>query len=164
MIPDRVPVMPAQTAASRFKLVTYSQPLIAFGSLLITLAFLAWSLVNYQPATNFYGPRAIYSLIVLSIFLSLLGRVLLLRLLTREMTESTRTHQRAIWQPLFLFDITAPIYLAATVLIGVPAAVLSALLTQTLRLTGRSLLPRRQQRPHGLSHRLYLYRDCRAAP
>ncbi len=139
MIPDDLPVMAAQTRASRSKLLTHSQPLIAFGSLLITLAFLAWSLVNYQPATNFYGPRAIYSLIVLSIFLSLLGRVLLLHLLTREMTESTRTHQRAIWQPLFLFDITAPIYLAAAVLIGIPAAVLSALLTQAL-LQGYTML------------------------
>lgn len=139
MIHDRMPVMSAETTASRFKPATYGKPLIAFGSLLFSLAFLGWSLINYQPATNFYGPRAIYSLIVLSIFLSLLGRVLLLRLLTREMTENTRTHQRAVWQPLFLFDITAPIYLAAAVLIGIPAAVLSALLTQTL-LQGYTML------------------------
>jgi signal transduction histidine kinase len=139
MIPDSKPMIPAETTFSRLKLRAYWKAVIALGSLAIALAFLTWSLINYQPATNYYGPRAIYSLIVLSLFLALLGRVLLLRMLTTEMTESTRAHQRAIWQPLFLFDITAPIYLAAAVLIGVPAAVMSALLTQAL-LQGYTML------------------------
>lgn len=136
---DGMPMIPAETSLTRLKLTGYSKPLIAFGSLAVALGFLVWSLINYQPAANFYGHRAIYSLIVLSLFLSLLGRLLLLRLITTEMTESTRTLRRAIWQPLLLFDITAPIYLAAAVLIGVPAAVLSALLTQAL-LQGYTML------------------------
>jgi signal transduction histidine kinase len=37
---------------------------------------------------------------------------------------------RGAWRQLFLFDITAPFYLAAAVLIGVPAGVLTALVTQ----------------------------------
>ncbi len=131
-MPDRMTIIPAEMHSPRVKLSAYGKPLIACSSLAVSLGFLAWSLVHYQPTTNFYGSRAIYSLIVLSLFLSLLGRMLLLRLIMTEMTESTRTQQRVIWQPLLLFDITAPIYLAAAVLVGVPAAVLSALLTQAL--------------------------------
>jgi signal transduction histidine kinase len=143
MIPDRMrdhkPTLPVETTLSHLKSAAYWKRLIACASLAVALGFLVWSLINYQPATNFYGPRAIYSLIVLSLFLSLLGRVLLLRLLTKEMTESTRTQQQAVWKPLLLLDITAPIYLAAAVLIGIPAAVLSALLTQAL-LQGYTML------------------------
>jgi len=100
-----------------------------------SLLLFTWSFIAYQPAHNFYGPRAIFSLLFLSIILALLGRFLLLRLLTFEMSPGThelpRTQRlREEWKPLFLFDITAPVYLAATVLIGVPAAVLTALVTQ----------------------------------
>src|SRR2546421_8248005 len=90
--------------------------------------------MNYQPAHNLYGPRAIYSLVLLSIILALLGRFLLLHSLKLEAAETQvlpPAHRpREAWKPLFLFDITAPLYLAAAVLIGVPAAVLTALITQ----------------------------------
>src|SRR5947209_7005297 len=90
--------------------------------------------MNYQPAHNLYGPRAIYSLVLLSIILALLGRFLLLHSLKLEASEAQvlpPAHRpREAWKPLFLFDITAPVYLAAAVLIGVPAAVLTALITQ----------------------------------
>lgn len=116
---------------------------IALVSLCIALILFVWSLLNYQPAHNFYGPRAIYSLVFLSVVLALLGRLLLLRLLKLETADSdtvlTQHRLRAAWQPLFLFDINAPIYLAAGVLIGVPAAVLTALITQ-LFLQGYTLI------------------------
>ncbi|HKF36008.1 MAG TPA: sensor histidine kinase [Ktedonobacteraceae bacterium] len=108
----------------RFKLV------IAILSLCIALGLLVWALNNYQPNPNFYGPRAIYSLTLLSVALALLGRILLLRQFKME-TEGMHLPLRTAIQPLFLFDITAPLYLAATVLIGPPAAVLLALITQT---------------------------------
>jgi signal transduction histidine kinase len=103
-------------------------------SLCIALGLLIWSLSHYQPAPNFYGPRAIYSLLILSIVLALLGRILLLRLLKLEAgaTETQRDRLPESWHFLFLFDITAPLYLAAGVLIGPPAAVFTALMTQTV--------------------------------
>jgi signal transduction histidine kinase len=106
--------------------------IMAVLSLCIAAGLLAWSLYNYQPAPNFYGPRAIFSLLILSILLALLGRVLLLRVLKQEMakTGARRYELRSTWRLLFLFDITAPVYLAAGVLIGSPASVLLALITQ----------------------------------
>ncbi|HAE82161.1 MAG TPA: hypothetical protein DCK85_02130, partial [Ktedonobacter sp.] len=115
--------------SSRLKLI------VAALSLGVALLLFAWSLIHYEPAHNFYGPRAIYSLVLLSIILALLGRFLLLRILkieTAEVQTSPNAQQlREEWKPLFLFDITAPIYLAAAVLISVPAAVLTAVITQS---------------------------------
>ncbi len=62
---------------------------IALVSLCIALILLVWSLLNYQPAHNFYGPRAIYSLVFFSVVLALLGRLLLLRLLKLEAADTT---------------------------------------------------------------------------
>src|SRR5579864_8408883 len=103
-------------------------------SLCIALGLLAWSLSHYRPNPNFYGPRAIYDLLFLSILLALLGRILLLRLLKLEAKamESQRYRLPERWRILFLLDITAPLYLAAGVLIGPPAAVIIALMTQTV--------------------------------
>src|SRR5260370_8632210 len=103
-------------------------------SLCIALGLLIWSLSHYQPNPNFYGPRAIYSLLILSISLALLGRILLLRLLKLEAktTDTQRNRLPETWRFLFLLDITAPLYLAAGVLIDPPAAVLLALITQTI--------------------------------
>jgi len=108
------------------------RPIVAILSVCTALGLLAWALYSYQPAANFYGPRAIYSLLILSILLALLGRILLLRLLNLERTVSDTLGNRArtTWRLLFLFDITAPLYLAAGVLIGPPAAVLIALIIQ----------------------------------
>jgi signal transduction histidine kinase len=119
----------------------YLKPVVAVLSLCIAVGLLIWSLVNYQPAPNLYGPRAIYSLIFLSVFLSLLGRILLLRLLRLESAkrEIVPNRMRVTWRSLFLIDITAPCYLAAGVLIGVPAAVLTAIVTQAF-LQGFTLL------------------------
>jgi signal transduction histidine kinase len=116
------------TGFPRMKLV------VAILSLCIALGLLAWALYHYQPNPNFYGPRAIYSLLFLSILLALLGRMLLLRMLKLETakTGALRYPPRSTWRLLFLFDITAPLYLAAGVLIGPPAAVLLALVTQTI--------------------------------
>ncbi len=114
---------------------------VAIISLGVTLVLLGWSLANYQPVHNLYGPRAIYSLIVLAVILALLGRLLLLRLLSAETSASKLTPQRLRneWKPLFLVDITAPLYLAAGVLIDVPAAIITAILTQIF-LQGFTLL------------------------
>ncbi|MFL5627336.1 MAG: sensor histidine kinase [Ktedonobacteraceae bacterium] len=114
---------------------------VAIISLGVTLVLLGWSLANYQPIHNFYGPRAIYSLIILAVLLALLGRLLLLRLLSAETSDSKLTPQRLrnAWKPLFFVDITAPLYLAAGVLISVPAAVITAIVTQIF-LQGFTLL------------------------
>ena len=116
----------------KLRVFRYLKPVVALLSLCIAVGLLIWSLANYQPAPNFYGPRAIYSLVLLSVFLSLLGRILLLRLLRLESAkkETILYRMRTAWRSLFLIDITAPCYLAAGVLIGVPAAVLTALVTQ----------------------------------
>jgi hypothetical protein len=91
----------------------------------VALILLLWSLVTYQPTPSFYGPRALYSMLLLSCLLTLLGRKALLRLLTSE-NQSPHT----TWRSLLLFELCAPLYLATGVLIGVSAAVLTALITQ----------------------------------
>ena len=108
--------------------------IVAILSLCVAIGLLTWSLYQYQPNPNFYGPRAIYSMLILSITLALMGRVILLRMLKLEIakTDVLHYHLRSTWRLLFLFDITAPLYLAAGVLIGPPAAVLLALSTQTV--------------------------------
>jgi signal transduction histidine kinase len=112
----------------------YLKPVVALLSLCIAFGLLIWAFANYQPVSNIYGPRAIYSLIFLSVFLSLVGRILLLRLLKLETStrEILPNRIRTSWRSLFLIDITAPCYLAAGVLIGVPAAVITAIVTQTV--------------------------------
>src|SRR5579859_1356287 len=113
-----------------------SELLVTFLSLAFALALLAWSLYHYQapPPPIIYGSRAIYSIIVLSITLALLGRYLLLYAIKRESGVAHVLYHRlpSSWQALFLFDVTAPVYLAAGVLVGVPAGVLTALITQTI--------------------------------
>ncbi|MEO8954046.1 MAG: sensor histidine kinase [Ktedonobacteraceae bacterium] len=108
--------------------------MVAIVSLAITVAMLIWAILNYQPIPIVYGPRAIYSLLLLSITLALLGRFLLLRLFKIEMTSTELllkpNRLLTAWRPLFLLDITAPVYLAAGVLISLPAAVLTAIITQ----------------------------------
>ncbi len=103
-------------------------------SLFLALGLLIWSLYRYHPTPNFYGPRAIYGMLILSIALALLGRGILLHMLKLETakTDALHYHLRSKWRLLFLFDITAPLYLAAGVLLGPPAAVLLALITQTI--------------------------------
>jgi len=112
---------------SRFKFM------VAIVSLAITLTMLIWAILNYQPASTIYGPRAIYSLLLLSIILALLGRFFLLQLFKVEMTGAELLKPNRLltaWRPLFSLDITAPVYLAAGVLISLPAAVLTAIITQ----------------------------------
>src|SRR6266404_2127294 len=128
----------SNTRTSKLNEFPRLKPIVAILSLCIALALLAWAIYYYQPASNFYGPRAIYSLILLSVSLALLGRILLLRQFKIEAEGMYLPLQMAM-QPLFLFDITAPLYLAAGVLIGSPAAVLLALITQA-SLQGFTLL------------------------
>ncbi|HEY6542676.1 MAG TPA: hypothetical protein VIZ18_17155, partial [Ktedonobacteraceae bacterium] len=118
----------------KFKTRSSTELLVTFFSLAVALALLAWSLYNYQQPPTIYGARAIYSIIVLSITLALLGRYLLLNAIKREAGVTHVLYHRlpSSWQALFLFDITAPVYLAAGVLVGVPAGVLTALITQTV--------------------------------
>jgi signal transduction histidine kinase len=106
--------------------------IVIASSLVVAVSLLAWALISYRPAPNFYGPRAIYSIILLAVLLSLLGRMLLLRTLKLETDAMQSIDQRwyASWQTLFLIDLAAPVYLAAGALIGPPAAVLTALAAQ----------------------------------
>ncbi|HKV56836.1 MAG TPA: hypothetical protein VJO32_01090, partial [Ktedonobacteraceae bacterium] len=123
------------TPDSVLKLKTYpfTKLLVTLFSLTVALCLLIWSLHNYPPPSVIYGSRAIYSIIALSIILALLGRYLLLNMIKREsgMTHVLYHQLPPSWQTLFLFELTVPIYLAAGVLVGVPAAVLTALITQT---------------------------------
>ncbi len=103
----------------------------------VILGLFAWSLLNFhleptQPI--FYGRRAIYSIILLAVILALLGRVLLLRILKVELGgwQDGRAHRILAWQFLLFLDVAAPIYLAAGVLLGLFAAVLTALVTQLI--------------------------------
>ncbi len=106
--------------------------IVSLLSLCVILGLLIWSLSNYEQNPNFYGPRAIYSMLILSIALALLGRYILIRMLKFEIaqTDILTFHLSSRWRLLFLIDIAAPLYLAAGVLIGPPAAVLLALITQ----------------------------------
>lgn len=104
---------------------------------LVSLGLLIWSLTTYhikptQPI--FYGSRAIYSTLLLSITLALFGRISLLHILKTEGggLSTERYRQHVTWNLLLLFDVAAPIYLAAGVLLGLPAAVLTALITQCI--------------------------------
>ena len=117
----------------KLKTYPFAKLLVALLSLIVALGLLVWSLEHYQPPPTIYGPRAIYGIVVLSVTLALLGRYLLLRMIKEEsgVTHVLYHQLPSSWQTLFLFDITAPIYLAAGVLVGVPAAVLTALITQT---------------------------------
>jgi signal transduction histidine kinase len=112
-----------------FPIIRY---IVSLLSLCVILGLFLWSLYNYQPNPTFYGPRAIYSMLILSITLALLGRIILIRMLKFE-TAKTDIHPyqlHATWRLLFLIDVAAPLYLAAGVLIGPPAAVLLASITQ----------------------------------
>jgi signal transduction histidine kinase len=120
-------------SAFKFKAYQYTKSAVVFLSLTVALCLLAWSLHNYQAPPTIYGSRAIYSIIVLSLTLALLGRYLLLRTIKQEsgVTQVPYHQLPSSWQALFLFDMTAPVYLAAGVLVDVSAAVLTALITQT---------------------------------
>ncbi len=106
--------------------------IVSFLSLCVIFGLLFWSLGHYQPNSTFYGPRAIYSLLILSIVLALSGRVILIHMLSSEIaqTDLYPSQLRSLWRLLFLIDVAAPLYLAAGVLMGPPAAVLVALSTQ----------------------------------
>jgi len=103
----------------------------------VTIGLFVWSLLDYHIETTqpiFYGRRAIYSILLLSVVLALLGRILLLCMLKMEVGARQENEvQRAMtWQLLLLLDVAAPIYLASGVLLGRFAAVLTALVTQLI--------------------------------
>jgi signal transduction histidine kinase len=122
---------------NRLGLPSLSRTLLELFLWTTILGLFAWCLLNFhleptQPI--FYGRRAIYSIILLSVILALLGRVLLLRILKVELGnwQNNYTHRAITWQFLLFLDVAAPIYLAAGVLLGLFAAVLTALVTQTI--------------------------------
>jgi signal transduction histidine kinase len=88
-------------------------------------ALLLWSLWNYRPVSEAYGPRAIYSMTVLSVVLALACRWLLVRMLRQNSRNEALGSN-----PLFFIDVCVPLYLAAGALLTPPAAVLVALVTQ----------------------------------
>src|SRR5579883_3269152 len=114
-----------------------AKPLFLVMLCAVIVGLFLWSLLNYhlQPTQPiFYGSRAIYSTLLLALILALLGRVLLLRILNREIgdkPEREPAHDIA-WRILLLLDIVAPIYLTAGVLLGIYAAVLVAIVTQVV--------------------------------
>lgn len=110
---------------------------LVFFSWLVIAGLFAWALINFhieptQPI--FYGRRAIYSIILLAVALALLGRILLLRILKMELGDwrGSETNRAISWRLLLFLDVAAPIYLAAGVLLGTFAAVLTALVTQLI--------------------------------
>jgi signal transduction histidine kinase len=116
----------------KLKVFPHMRYIVPLLSLCVILGLLTWALSHYQPNPNFYGSRAIYSMLILSIALALLGRIILLRMRKFEIVQKDKypSQLRSRWHLLFLIDIAAPLYLAAGVLIGPPAAVLLALITQ----------------------------------
>lgn len=98
---------------------------ISIISLCFICALLLWSLWNYRPVSNSYGPRAIYSMTLLSVVLALASRWLLVRVVRQD-----SGNEPLVWNPLFFIDVTIPLYLAAGALLNPPAAVLVALVTQ----------------------------------
>src|SRR6266436_1684982 len=101
---------------------------VAILSVCISLGLLIWSIYHYRPNPNFYGPRAIFSMLILSIALVLLGRVILLHMLKLETakTDVLHYHLSSTWRLLFLFKITAPHYCADGVLNASSAVVILA--------------------------------------
>jgi len=102
---------------------------------LVAVGLFVWSILNYHLTPTqpiFYGGRAIYSIVLLSVILALLGRMLLLRILRVEIGGVPAQHasHNLTWRLLLFFDVAAPIYLAAGVLLGLDSAVLTALITQ----------------------------------
>src|SRR5215470_4590390 len=91
---------------------------ISLLSICIAFGLFTWSLNDYHPSSTIYGPRAIYSMLFLSIVLALLGRVILIRMLGTEIAQADISPYdlRSTWRLLFLIDITAPLYLGAGVL------------------------------------------------
>ena len=104
---------------------TPGKAFVSIISLCLIFALLLWSLWNYQPISNPYGPRAIYSMTLLSVVLALAGRWLLGRKLRQE-----SGNEPPAWNPLFFIDLTVPLYLAAGALLNPPAAILVTLVTQ----------------------------------
>src|SRR5947209_16956981 len=94
-------------------------------SLSIICILLTWSVWNYRPISNSYGPRAIYTMTLLSVALALASRWLLVRVVRHDSGK-----EPLVWNPLFFIDVTVPLYLAAGALLNPPAAVLVALVTQ----------------------------------
>ena len=94
-------------------------------SLCLILSLLLWSVWNYRPVGNLYGSRAIYSMACLSVVVALACYWLLVRMLRQEGGSKP-----LVWNPLFLIDVSVPLYLAAGALINPPAAVLVARVTQ----------------------------------
>jgi signal transduction histidine kinase len=121
--------------SDRFFANRYLQYTLTLLSSLVAVGLLAWSIFNYHLTPTqpiFYGGRAIYSIILLSVILALLGRILLLRILKVEIGEVPTQYasHNLTWRLLLFFDVAAPIYLAAGVLLGLDSAVLTALITQ----------------------------------
>src|SRR6266849_614727 len=141
MTHSRIPMTHSDVDTIKLNEFPRMKYVVAILSVCIALGLLIWSIYHYRPTPNFYGPRAIFSMLILSIALVLLGRVILLHMLKLETakTDVLHYHLSSTWRLLFLFDITAPLYLAAGVLIGPPAAVLLALITQA-SLQGFTLL------------------------
>lgn len=115
--------------------------LIGLVSISVTSALLIWSVARYHPPHIIYGPRALYSFIMLSLLIAFAGRIWLFHLLKLEVADfrfsaqkeeifRKKIHLPRAWRLLFLLDIGVPLYLAAGVLINTPAAVLTAIVTQ----------------------------------
>ena len=73
---------------AKVNLSTHMRDLLSLLSICIVLGLLIWALDHYQPSPTFYGPRAIFSLLFLSIALALLGRVILIRMLGSELAQA----------------------------------------------------------------------------
>jgi signal transduction histidine kinase len=120
--------------------------LVALISLGLIGALLLWSLWNYRPVNNAYGPRAIYSLTLLSVVLALACRWLLTRLVHQE-----NGNEPLVGNSLFFLDVSVPLYLAAGALINPPAAVFVALVTQGCE---QAVFPRRAVPPSSALYRV----------
>ncbi|QBD81395.1 sensor histidine kinase [Ktedonosporobacter rubrisoli] len=111
----------------------YWRPLIIFLSLVLIGLLLFWALSRYSFSPTDYGLHTVAKLILLSVLVAAFGRGLLEYILRSDLSKMEPVPRRApvLWRPVFLLDINAPLYLAVGVLANVPAAVITALITQT---------------------------------
>ena len=103
-------------------------------SAIITITMITYESIKYPLAPSIFGLHTVGKLVLLSVFFALLGRTLLVYVLRTERprAEATSWHVPGLWRPVFFLDLNAPIYLAVGVLTNVPAAVLTAIITQIL--------------------------------
>jgi signal transduction histidine kinase len=101
------------------------------GSLLVIALLAVWALATYQQPAAPYGGRAIFTFPLLILLVDLGARWSAYRTISRDnRVVDLQTQQATGVRPLALPQITLPLYLAASVLLGIQTAVLAAFIIE----------------------------------